>query len=199
MSRKIGYARVSTKEQHLSRQIAALKDAGIAEENMYIDKQSGKDFMRPNYQKMISELQEGDILYALSIDRLGRNYDEIIEQWRHITKDIKADIIILDMPLLDTTSRNNDLTGKFVADLVLQILSYVAQKEREAIKARQIYGIQKAKAEGVYKKKEIDRDALLSYKRDVDSNRITVKAAAEMLGITRKTWYRLVKDLELAV
>lgn len=199
MSRKIGYARVSTKEQHLSRQIAALKEAGIAEENMYIDKQSGKDFMRPNYQKMISELQEGDILYALSIDRLGRNYDEIIEQWRHITKDIKADIIILDMPLLDTTSRNNDLTGKFVADLVLQILSYVAQKEREAIKARQIYGIQKAKAEGVYKKKDIDRDALLSYKRDVDSNRITVKAAAEMLGITRKTWYRLVKDLELAV
>jgi len=199
MSRKIGYARVSTKEQHLSRQIAALKEAGIAEENMYIDKQSGKDFMRPNYQKMISELQEGDILYALSIDRLGRNYDEIIEQWRHITKDIKADIIILDMPLLDTTSRNNDLTGKFVADLVLQILSYVAQKEREAIKARQIYGIQKAKAEGVYKKKEIDRDALLSYKKDVDSNRITVKAAAEMLGITRKTWYRLVKDLELAV
>ena len=199
MSRKIGYARVSTKEQHLSRQIAALKEAGITEENMYIDKQSGKDFMRPNYQKMISELQEGDILYALSIDRLGRNYDEIIEQWRHITKDVKADIIILDMPLLDTTSRNNDLTGKFVADLVLQILSYVAQKEREAIKARQIYGIQKAKAEGVYKKKEIDRDALLSYKRDVDSNRITVKAAAEMLGITRKTWYRLVKDLELAV
>ena len=199
MNRKIGYARVSTKEQHLSRQIAALKEAGIAEENMYIDKQSGKDFMRPNYQKMISELQEGDILYALSIDRLGRNYDEIIEQWRHITKDIKADIIILDMPLLDTTSRNNDLTGKFVADLVLQILSYVAQKEREAIKARQIYGIQKAKAEGVYKKKDIDRDALLSYKRDVDSNRITVKAAAEMLGITRKTWYRLVKDLELAV
>ena len=199
MNRKIGYARVSTKEQHLSRQIAALKEAGIAEENMYIDKQSGKDFMRPNYQKMISELQEGDILYALSIDRLGRNYDEIIEQWRHITKDIKADIIILDMPLLDTTSRNNDLTGKFVADLVLQILSYVAQKEREAIKARQIYGIQKAKAEGVYKKKEIDRDALLAYKHDVDSNRITVKAAAEMLGITRKTWYRLVKDLELAV
>lgn len=199
MNRKIGYARVSTKEQHLSRQIAALKEAGIAEENMYIDKQSGKDFMRPNYQKMISELQEGDILYALSIDRLGRNYDEIIEQWRHITKDIKADIIILDMPLLDTTSRNNDLTGKFVADLVLQILSYVAQKEREAIKARQIYGIQKAKAEGVYKKKDIDRDALLAYKHDVDSNRITVKAAAEMLGITRKTWYRLVKDLELAV
>jgi DNA invertase Pin-like site-specific DNA recombinase len=199
MNRKIGYARVSTKEQHLSRQIAALKEAGIAEENMYIDKQSGKDFMRPNYQKMISELQEGDILYALSIDRLGRNYDEIIEQWRHITKDIKADIIILDMPLLDTTSRNNDLTGKFVADLVLQILSYVAQKEREAIKARQIYGIQKAKAEGVYKKKDIDRDALLYYKRDVDSNKITVKAAAEMLGITRKTWYRLVKDLELAV
>lgn len=199
MSRKIGYARVSTKEQHLSRQIAALKEAGIAEENMYIDKQSGKDFMRPNYQKMISELQEGDILYALSIDRLGRNYDEIIEQWRHITKDIKADIIILDMPLLDTTSRNNDLTGKFVADLVLQILSYVAQKEREAIKARQIYGIQKAKAEGVYKKKDIDRDALLAYKHDVDRNQITVKAAAEMLGITRKTWYRLVKDLELAV
>ena len=196
MSKKVGYVRVSTREQHLSRQIAALKEVGITEENMYMDKQSGKDFLRPNYQRMISELQEGDILYTLSIDRLGRNYDEIIEQWRYITKEIKADIVILDMPLLDTTSKNNDLTGKFIADLVLQILSYVAQKEREAIRARQIYGIQKAKEEGKYTKVNLDMDLFMQLKKDVDKGMLTVSTAAKELGISRRTWYLKVQSLD---
>lgn len=190
--RKIGYARVSTTEQHLDRQIAALINMGISEENIYMDKQSGKSFDRINYKKMIEELQEGDILYTLSIDRLGRNYDEIIAQWQHITKDIKADIVILDMPLLDTTTKNDDLTGRFVADLVLQILSYVAQKERESIIARQQYGIQKAKAEGKYIKKQLDQEQFVKLKTDVELGRLTVTTAASELGITRKTWYRKV-------
>lgn len=190
--RKIGYARVSTTEQHLDRQIAALINMGVSEENIYMDKQSGKSFDRINYKKMIEELQEGDILYTLSIDRLGRNYDEIIAQWQHITKDIKADIVILDMPLLDTTTKNDDLTGRFVADLVLQILSYVAQKERESIIARQQYGIQKAKAEGKYIKKQLDQEQFVKLKTDVELGRLTVTTAASELGITRKTWYRKV-------
>lgn len=190
--RKIGYARVSTTEQHLDRQIAALTNMGVSEENIYMDKQSGKSFDRINYKKMIEELQEGDILYTLSIDRLGRNYDEIIAQWQHITKDIKADIVILDMPLLDTTTKNDDLTGRFVADLVLQILSYVAQKERESIIARQQYGIQKAKAEGKYIKKQLDQEQFVKLKTDVELGRLTVTTAASELGITRKTWYRKV-------
>lgn len=196
--RKIGYARVSTTEQHLDRQIAALINMGVSEENIYMDKQSGKSFDRINYKKMIEELQEGDILYTLSIDRLGRNYDEIIAQWQHITKDIKADIVILDMPLLDTTTKNDDLTGRFVADLVLQILSYVAQKERESIIARQQYGIQKAKAEGKYIKKQLDQEQFVKLKTDVELGRLTVTTAASELGITRKTWYRKVKELESA-
>lgn len=190
--RKIGYARVSTTEQHLDRQIAALINMGVSEENIYMDKQSGKSFDRINYKKMIEELQEGDILYTLSIDRLGRNYDEIIAQWQYITKDIKADIVILDMPLLDTTTKNDDLTGRFVADLVLQILSYVAQKERESIIARQQYGIQKAKAEGKYIKKQLDQEQFVKLKTDVELGRLTVTTAASELGITRKTWYRKV-------
>lgn len=196
--RKIGYARVSTTEQRLDRQLAALTEKGIAEENVYMDKQSGKTFERVNYKKMISELQEGDVLYTLSIDRLGRNYDEIIAQWQYITKEIKADIVILDMPLLDTTTKNDDLTGRFVADLVLQILSYVAQKERESIVARQRYGIDKAKAEGKYIKKQLNEEQFLKLKNDVDSGMLTVTTAAAELGITRKTWYRKVKELESA-
>lgn len=192
--KKVGYARVSTREQHLDRQIAALTNIGIPMDNIYMDKQSGKDFERPNYKKMVSELQEGDILYTLSIDRLGRNYDDIIEQWQYITKEIKADIVILDMPLLDTTTKNSDLTGKFIADLVLQILSYVAQKEREAIKARQMYGIQKAKEAGRFAKKHIDMDQFKELEKSVESGLLTVKTAAETLGVTRMTYYTLRKN-----
>lgn len=193
--KKIGYARVSTREQHLDRQIAALTDIGITMDNIYTDKQSGKDFERPNFKKMVSELQEGDILYTLSIDRLGRNYDDIIEQWQYITKDIKADIVILDMPLLDTTVKSSDLTGRFIADLVLQILSYVAQKEREAIRSRQLYGIQKAKEEGRYAKKEFDLDKVREYKAEIEKGNLTVAEASRRLGITRVTMYAKMKEV----
>ena len=127
------YIRVSDKSQNEARQLADVTELNIPAENVFIDKQSGKDFDRPEYQKLMSQLNEGDIVYFHSIDRLGRNYEQIIENWNKITKEIKADIIILDMPLLDTTVKQSDLTGKFIADLVLQILSYVAEKGRENI------------------------------------------------------------------
>ena len=149
MEKKIyGYIRVSSKDQNIERQFIALKDRGIPEEQIYIDRQSGKDFNRPAYKKLISKLKEGDLLVTKSIDRLGRNYEDIIEQWRIITKVIGADIVIEDMPLLDT-SKTKDLLGTFISDLVLQLLSYVAQNERELIHQRQAEGIAAAKIRGV--------------------------------------------------
>ena len=135
---KIGYVRVSTIDQNEGRQIEAMKDDGV--EKIYMDKKSGKNFDRPEYQKMISEIKEGDVVVIHSIDRLGRNYDEIIEQWKHITKEIKADIIVQDMPLLDTT-KGKDLTGTLISDIVLQLFSYVAQREREMNRQRQAEGM----------------------------------------------------------
>lgn len=144
-----GYARVSTKEQNERRQLLALTKFPVPKENIYLDKISGKDFHRPKYNKMIKNLKAGDVLIVQSIDRLGRNYEEILEQWRVITKEKCADIVILDMELLDTRQKEQDLTGLFIADLVLQILSYVAQAERENIRKRQAEGIEAAKAGGV--------------------------------------------------
>ena len=149
MNKKYGYARVSTKEQNTDRQITSLLEAGLNKNQIFEDKKSGKDFERPEYQKLLKTLKNGDILYITEIDRLGRNYDEIQEQWKHITKEIGADIVVLDMPLLDTRTKGKDLTGTFVSDLVLQILSYVAQTERESIKKRQAEGIATAKEKGV--------------------------------------------------
>ena len=126
-----GYIRVSTKEQNEDRQLIAMREFGIGEKNLFIDKQSGKDFLRPKYQRLLRKLKENDLVVIKSIDRLGRNYEEIIEQWRVITKERKANIVVLDMPLLDTRVKERDLTGIFISDLVLQILSYVAQTERE--------------------------------------------------------------------
>ncbi len=143
-----GYVRVSSIDQNEDRQMLALKEVGIDEKNIYMDKQSGKDFDRPNYKKLIRKLKAGDLLYILSIDRLGRNYEEIQKQWRILTKDIDIDICVLDMPLLDTRN-GKDLMGTFIADLVLQILSFVAQSERENIKKRQAEGIATAKAKGI--------------------------------------------------
>ena len=142
------YIRVSTRDQNEGRQLAALTSLGISEMNLFLDKQSGKDFNRPAYRKIIKKLKPGDLLIIKSIDRLGRNYEEILEQWRHITKEIQADIRVLDMPLLDT-SNHRDLTGTLIADIVLQLLSYVAQSERENIRQRQAEGIAAAKARGV--------------------------------------------------
>ena len=148
-TRTFGYARVSTREQNEARQLDALKRFPIDEKNIYVDKQSGKDFQRPSYKKLIRLLKPGDTLVILSIDRLGRNYDEILQQWRALTKVKLVDIVVLDMPLLDTRDHDKGLTGVFIADLVLQILSYVAQNERENIRRRQAEGIESARQRGV--------------------------------------------------
>ena len=147
--RTFGYARVSTREQNEARQMDVLRRFPVDEENIFVDKQSGKDFERPSYKKMIRLLKPGDTLVILSIDRLGRNYDEILQQWRLLTKVKLIDIVVLDMPLLDTRNHDRGLTGEFIADMVLQILSYVAQNERENIRRRQAEGIEAARKRGV--------------------------------------------------
>lgn len=184
---KIGYVRVSTADQNEARQIKAMRDDGV--EKIYMDKQSGKDFNRPEYKKMVSELKQGDVLVLHSIDRLGRNYEEILEQWRIITKEIKADVIVQDMPLLNTTI-SRDLDGTFIADLVLQILSYVSAKERDNIKRRQREGIAIAKAQGKYKggkPKEVDERLfdknLVMYR----NGEITKSQFAVNVGVSRPT------------
>ena len=155
-----GYIRVSTRDQNEDRQLVALSACDIPEKNLFLDKQSGKDFNRPAYRRLLKKLKPGDLLIIKSIDRLGRNYEEILEQWRIITKEKRADIRVLDMPLLDT-SVHRDLTGTLIADIVLQLLSYVAQSERENIRQRQAEGIAAAKARGVVfgaERKEVPDD-----------------------------------------
>lgn len=191
---KIGYARVSTVDQNEARQMEALREEGV--EMIYMDKKSGKDFNRPEYQKMIASLKKGDVLVVHSIDRLGRNYDEITEEWRKITKEIGVDIIVQDMPLLDTT-RNRDLTGKLIADIVLQVFSYVAQRERESIRQRQKEGIAIAKAQGKYKgraKKEINKELFENTKIRWQNGEITKVQFADIMGISRSTLYKLLED-----
>ena len=193
---KIGYARVSTKEQNEQRQITSLTAAGC--ETIYIDKQSGKDFDRPEYQKMINTLKEEDILVLHSLDRLGRNYEAIINEWHKITKIIKADIIVLDMPLLNTTVSGNDLTGKFISDIVLQILSYVAANERENIKKRQAEGIAIAKAQGKYKggiKKQLNQELFNKNLELFNAGEITKSQFAENIGVSRPTLNRILTDI----
>ncbi len=143
-----GYARVSSTDQNEYRQLLALRARNVPERNIFVDKQSGKDFLRPQYAELVLRLREGDLLYVLSIDRLGRNYEEIQDQWRFLTKEIGIDIVVIDMPLLDTR-QGKDLMGTFIADLVLQILSFVAQSERDSIRRRQAEGIAAANARGV--------------------------------------------------
>ena len=193
---KYAYIRVSSKDQNENRQLADAVKLNIPSENIFIDKQSGKDFDRPEYKRMIDTLQENDVVYIHSIDRLGRNYDLIIEEWNRITKVLKANIVVLDMPLLDTTSNNNDLTGKFIADLVLQILSYVAQKERENIKQRQAEGIRIAKQNGKFRKKDIDFSLFLKLDADVKAGVLSIPKACAKLGVkSRNTWYKLRKEV----
>lgn len=194
---KVGYVRVSSKDQNEARQILSMQEYGV--DKIYMDKQSGKDFNRPEYQKMISELKEGDVVILHSLDRLGRNYDAIIEEWHRITKQIKADIKVLDMPLLDTTTNGDNLTGKFVADMVLQILSYVAENERNNIRKRQKEGIAIAKTQGKYKgrvKKEYDKDLFEQTKRRCDAGEITKKEFAEIMCVSRKTLYNILAEVE---
>ena len=148
MTNQYGYIRVSTREQHEDRQLLAMRELPIPEKNIYIDKQSGKDFARPQYKKLVRRIKKDDLLYIKSIDRLGRNYKEILEQWRILTKEKGVDIVVLDMPLLDTR-RGKDLMGTFLSDIVLQVLSFVAENERTNIRQRQAEGIAAAKARGV--------------------------------------------------
>ena len=190
-----GYARVSTKEQHEERQLIALTGFGIAESAIFVDKQSGKDFKRTQYRRLMRKLKDGDTLVVKSIDRLGRNYEEILEQWRVITKEKHAAIVVLDMPLLDTR-QNRDLTGMLIADIVLQLLSYVAQKEREFIRQRQAEGIAAAKARGVrFGRQPMQRpENFLSLQQRWERGEISARQAAEQLKITHRTFLRWVKE-----
>lgn len=190
-----GYVRVSTKEQNEQRQMIALQEFGIDAKRIYMDKQSGKDFERTNYKKLLRKVKSGDTLFVKSIDRLGRNYDEILEQWRIITKEKQVAIVVLDMPLLDTR-QNRDLTGTLIADIVLQLLSYVAQTEREFIRQRQAEGIAAAKAQGVqFGRKPMTRpSSFILLKDQWKQNQISARAAAEQLGITHSTFLRWVNE-----
>ena len=194
-----GYVRVSTKDQNPERQVAALLKRGIPKECIYVDKMSGKDFKRPAYKKLVRKLKPNDIIIIKSIDRLGRNYDEILEQWRVITSEKLANIEVIDFPLLNTTATIDGLTGKFIADLVLQILAYVAQTEREFIHQRQAEGIAIAKANGVHfgrtrlpDTKEFD----LAYDNWLNLG-LTLKEAAGIAGMSTSTFYRRCKERKL--
>ena len=193
-----GYARVSSTEKNEDRQMIALRQKNIAERNIYIDKLSGKDFNRPSYKKLIRKLKKGDLLYILSIDRLGRNYEEIQNQWRVITKEIGVDVCVIDMPLLDTRQGKN-LMGTFIADLVLQILSFVAQNERENIRKRQLQGIAAAKAKGVRfgrPEKEIPPE-FMSFIREWEKKKITLAEILNMCQISESTFYRRLREYRI--
>ena len=191
-----GYARVSSKEQTEQRQIIALTEFGVSSKNIYMDKQSGKDFERPRYKRLIKRLRPGDLLVVQSIDRLGRNYSEILEQWRLITKEKRTDILVLDMPLLDTRSQGRDLTGVFIADLVLQILSYVAQTEREMIRKRQAEGIAAAKARGVHfgRSPMPVPEAYEKVRQKWENGELSARAAAAALGVSHSTFLKWVRE-----
>ena len=193
-----GYIRVSSKDQCEDRQLMALKQYDICRKNIYVDKISGKSFNRPQYKRLMKRLKKGDVLMILSIDRLGRNYDEIQNQWRIITKIKQADIVVLDMPLLDTRQKNeNDLTGVFIADMVLQILAYVAQIERENIKQRQKEGICAARQRGVVfgrPRKDVPEN-FWDIRNKWQENEISSRQAARSLGIAQSTFLRWVEEI----
>ena len=190
-----GYARVSTKEQNEQRQIIALEEFGLNLRQIFIDKQSGKDFERANYQRLTRRLKEGDTLVVKSIDRLGRNYNEILEQWRIITKEKGAAIVVLDMPLLDTR-KNRDLTGTLIADIVLQLLSYVAQTEREFIHQRQAEGIAAAKARGVKfgRPRKALPEGFGEVKACWERGELSARAAGKLLGVTHRSFLLWAQD-----
>lgn len=194
-----GYARVSSTDQNEERQMVALAEAGVPEKNIFMDKQSGKSFDRPQYKKLIKKLKTGDLLYVLSIDRLGRNYEEIQNQWRVITKEIGVDICVLDMPLLDTR-QGKDLMGTFIADLVLQILSFVAQSERENIKKRQEQGIAAAKAKGVrFGRPEIPiPDNFGKLVKDWEKKRTSFEETLRLCNMSEATFYRKLREYRIS-
>ena len=198
-NRQFGYIRVSSKDQNEERQIVSMKEFGISERDIYIDKQSGKDFNRTQYQIMLNNIRENDLVVFLSLDRMGRNYSEIQEQWRHITHELKADIKILDMDLLDTRgTQDNSLDRKFICDLTLQILAYVAEKERINIRARQEQGIAAARAKNVKfgRPKSPKPDNWNEVINQWKNGNITAKHAMDILNLKRSTFYTQVKMLE---
>lgn len=184
-----GYVRVSTREQNEDRQLIALGEVGILEKNIFVDKQSGKDFNRPQYKKLLRKLKKDDLLYIKSIDRLGRNYDEILEQWRILTKEKHIDIVVLDMPLLDTR-RGKDLMGTFLSDIVLQVLSFVSENERTTIRQRQAEGIAAAKAKGIRfgRPPKPLPDNFHSLYQQWKNGKITGTFAAEQCGMALSTF-----------
>ena len=194
-----GYVRVSSTDQNEDRQMLAMQEKSVPEKNIYVDKQSGKDFNRPQYQKLVKKLKPGDLLYILSIDRLGRNYEEIQRQWRVLTKDIGIDICVIDMPLLDTRN-GKDLMGTFIADLVLQILSFVAENERVNIKKRQAEGIAAAKQKGVrFGRPEIPPpDNFAEIVAAWEAKKIPFAEAIRQCGMSEATFYRRLREYRLA-
>ncbi|WP_419573451.1 recombinase family protein [Phascolarctobacterium succinatutens] len=192
-----GYIRVSSKDQKEDRQQIALKEVGVELRNIYIDKQSGKDFNRPQYKKMLRKLKKDDLLYIKSIDRLGRNYEEILQQWRILTKEKGVDIVVLDMPLLDTR-RGKDLMGTFLSNIVLQVLSFVAENERTNIKQRQAEGIAAAKAQGIkFGRPPLPLpDNFYEVHKAWRSKKITLKQAAEACNMPIGTFYGKARKFE---
>ena len=192
---KYGYVRVSTAQQHIDRQIDALLEMGLDKSSIYIDYESGKDFNRCNYKKLIRKLKKDDLVIIKSIDRLGRDYNMIIDEWRLITKQKEADIMVIDMPLLDTRIEGKNLVGKFISDIVLQVLSFVAQNERETMRVRQAEGIRTAKARGV----KFGRPRIMLpnnfelVAKNYLNKEITNKKACEILGMSRGSFCRYVK------
>lgn len=192
MAVQYGYVRVSSRDQNIGRQMAAMADVKISKKNIYIDKQSGKDFERPQYLKLMEKLKPGDTLFVKSIDRLGRNYEEILDQWRLITRTKDVDIVVIDFPLLDTRNQINGITGKLISDIVLQILSYVAQLERENIHQRQEEGIKIAQLKGVKfgrPQKKVPKNFYKVFQLWVD-NEISTREAARRLDVHYSTFLR---------
>lgn len=191
------YVRVSTLKQNEDRQMIAMGEVKVPEKNIFMDKQSGKDFNRPMYRKMLKKLKPNDVLYVKSIDRLGRNYEEILEQWKILTREKKVDIVVLDMPLLDTR-KGKDLMGTLIADLVLALLSYVSENERCTIRQRQMEGIEAAKLKGVKfgRPPKILPDNFEQIYTRWREKEITVDEAAQLCDVTRATFYRKVKKIK---
>ncbi len=190
-----GYIRVSSIDQNDERQMVEMRKIGITEKQIYKDKQSGKDFNRPMYQKMLRKLKKGDVLHILSIDRLGRNYEDIQSQWRYLTREKEVDISVIDMPLLDTR-RGKDLMGTFLADIVLQVLSFVAQNERENIRKRQAQGIAAAKANGIKFGRPVIKvpQDFPDIVHRWESGSIKVCEAAELCGVCESTFYHRLRE-----
>lgn len=198
MGKVYGYIRVSSTDQNEDRQRIALSEVGVEEKNIYVEKLSGKDFNRPQYKKLVRHMKSGDLLYILSIDRLGRNYAEIQNQWRVLTKEIGIDICVIDMPLLDTRTCKN-LMGTFIADLVLQILSFVAQSERENIKKRQAQGIAAAKAKGVHMGRPVKGvpDNFGELVKLREKKKISLEQILQECGMSEATFYRRLQEYRL--